>query len=157
LLLIGCGYKPSSYYQNKIIGKNIKAVVEIDPANPRETIFLKDALNDAVYTILGKNLCENNCDTIIKINASSSNLTPLDYDENGFPVLYRSSVVLKAEVIDKNKSKRNYTVSGSYDFKITTDSVITDQLKLDAFKKASINALNKLFAKITKDGAENDN
>jgi len=106
---------------------------------------------------LGKNLCENNCDTIIKINANSSSLTPLDYDENGFPILYRSSVVLNAEVIDKNKSKRNYTVSGSYDFKVTTDSVITDQLKLDAFKKASINALNKLFAKITKDGAENDN
>lgn len=106
---------------------------------------------------MGKNLCENNCDTIIKINANSSSLTPLDYDENGFPILYRSSVVLNAEVIDKNKSKRNYTVSGSYDFKVTTDSVITDQLKLDAFKKASINALNKLFAKITKDGAENDN
>jgi len=128
--------------------------VDIDPASPRETIFLKDALNDAVYTILGKNVCQNNCDTIIKINPKSSSLTPLDYDENGFPVLYRSSVVLKATLKDKFGKKREYSVTGSYDFKVTSDSVITDQLKLDAYKKASINALNKLFAKITKDGAE---
>ncbi|EDM23479.1 hypothetical protein FE773_02305 [Caminibacter mediatlanticus TB-2] len=152
--IIGCGYKPSSVYQNKILGNKIKPIVEVDVKNPRETIFLKDALNDAIYTILNKNIDFENYDTIIKVNPNSSSLSILDYDENGYPYLYRSSVVLKVEIVDKNKKKYNYTVSGSYDFTISTNSVITDQTQLDAYKKASINALNKLFAKITKEGIE---
>ncbi|WP_459886405.1 hypothetical protein [Caminibacter profundus] len=157
IFVVGCGYKPSSVYQDKILGDNIKPIVEIDVESPRETIFLKDAINDAIYTILGKNVCVDNCNTKMIINANSSSFTPLDYDENGFPILYRSTVVLKVKVIDKNKKTFSYIVDGSYDFKVSTDSVITDQVKLDAFKKASINALNKLFAKITKNGTYNDN
>jgi len=152
--LIGCGYKPSSVYQNKILGDNINAKVKIDPKNPRETIFLTDAVNDAVYTVFDKNLCFENCDTTIEVNPNSSSLIPLDFDENGYPILYRSKVVLKVKVKDKNKKTRYYTVSGTYDFNVAPQSVLTDQIKLEAYKKASINALNRLFAKITKDGAE---
>jgi hypothetical protein len=155
-LFFGCGYKPSSVYQKKILGYNIKPVVNIDPKNPRETIFLKDAVNDAIYTVLGSNVCYKNCDTVMEVSASSSSISPLDYDKNGLPILYRSKVVLNVTLTDKNKKVRKYTVSGIYDFKITTDSVLTDQTKLNAFKQASLNAINKLLAEITKDGI-NDN
>ncbi len=157
LILIGCGYKPSSVYQNKIIGNNIQANVEISAKTPREDIFLKDALNDAVYTVFGANLVNNNANTKIYLTINSSSLNPLDYDENGFPILYRSSVTLNAKVIDKFNKTRNYTVSGNYDFAIQANSVLNDETKLNAFKQASINALNILLAKITKDGVENDN
>jgi len=154
LFLLGCGYKPSSYYQNKILGENIQVKVEIDPKNPRETIFLTDAVNDAVYTVFNKNLCFQNCDTILEVNPNSSSIEALDFDENGYPILYRSKVVLKVKLIDKYKKTRTYTVEGRYDFSVAPQSILTDQIKLDAYKKASINALNILFAKITKDGAE---
>jgi cytochrome c biogenesis protein ResB len=153
ILLIGCGYKPSSVYQNKIIGENIEAIVTISAKNPRETAFLKDALNDAVYSIFGANLA-NTADTKIILSISSSSLEPLDYDENGFPILYRSAVKLKAKVIDKHSKIHNYTVKGNYDFAISPNSIITDQLKLNSFKQASINALDVLLAEITKDGAK---
>jgi hypothetical protein len=76
----------------------------------------------------------------------------LDYDKNGYPILYRSSVTLQADITDKNNKKRTYSVNGTYDFATSPNSVINDQIKLNAFKKASINALNKLIALITKDG-----
>jgi len=154
LLFLGCGYKPSSVYQNKIIGDRIKVDVKIDPKNPRETIFLKDAVIDAVYTVFGKNLCTSKCDTYLQVNSSSSNISAIDFDENGYPILYRSSVNLNVNLTDKNGKKRHYSVSGTYDFKVAAQGVVTEQLKLDAYKKASINALNKLIAKITKDGAK---
>jgi hypothetical protein len=157
ILFIGCGYKPSSVYQDKIIGKNIKAIVKITAKNPRESAFLKDALNDAVYSVFGADLVTNNADTKIYLSISSSSLKPLDYDENGFPILYRSSVTLKAEVIDKYNKTHNYIVSGNYDFAVSPNSIINDQIKFDSFKQASINALNILLAEITKDGAEYDN
>ena len=152
LFFISCGYKPSVEYQNKILGNHIKAVVNIDVKNPRETIFLKDALNDAVYTILGKNVCYNNCNTTLTINPSYSSLEVLDYDENGYPILYRSKVVLNVTLKDKNSIIRHYRVSGIYDFRIQSQSIVNDETKLNAYKNASINALNKLFALITKDG-----
>jgi len=155
--IVGCGYKPSSTYQNKIIGENIQAVVEISPKTPKESAFLKDALNDAVYTVFGANLVEKNPNTKIMLAINSSSLNPLDYDQNGFPILYRSAVKLKATIIDKFNKKREYLVDGNYDFAVSANSVINDQVKFDSFKQASINALNKLLAEITKDGVKNDN
>ena len=156
-IFYGCGYKPSSTYQNRIIGENIQAIVEISPKTPKESAFLKDALNDAVYTVFGANLVENNANTKIKLSINSSSLNPLDYDKNGFPILYRSSVSLKATIIDKYNKKRDYLVNGNYDFAVSANSIINDQVKFDSFKQASINALNKLLAEITKDGVKNDN
>lgn len=153
-VFLACGYKPSINYQNKILGKEIKTVVNIDVKNPRETIFLKDALNDAVYTIFGKNVCYNNCTSTLIINPSFSSLDVLDYDKNGYPVLYRSKVVLSVTLKDKNSKIRHYSVSGIYDFRIESQSVVNDETKLNAYKNASINALNKLFARLTKDGAQ---
>ena len=156
-LFIGCGYKPSSVYQEKIIAKDIKAVVNISSKNPKKDAFLKDALYDAVYTIFDANLVDNNENTTIILSLISSSITPLDYDENGFPILYRSKVKLKAKIIDKNKKTRFYSISGKYDFAVTSNSVLNNQIKFDAFKKASIDALNKLLAKITIDGASYGN
>ena len=151
-VFIGCGYKPSSVYQERILGNNIKIIVNIDVKNPRETIFLKDAVLDAVYTLLGKNVCYNNCDSIMTINPQSSSLEILDYDQNGYPVLYRSVVNLSVDIIDKSGKKRHFNVNGTYDFRIRSQSIIDDETKLNAFKNASINALNKLFATLAKDG-----
>ena len=151
-LFLSCGYKPSITYQEKVLGNNIKPVVSLDIKNPRETIFLRDAVNDAVYTLLGKNVCYEKCDSEMIINPSSSTLSVLDYDENGYPVLYRSKVVLNVDIV-KNSKHRKYTVSGTYDFRVESQSVLNDEAKLNAYKNASINALNKLFAMIAKDGA----
>ena len=153
IFVIGCGYKPSSVYQEKILGNNIKVNVNIDVKNPRETIFLKDAVLDAVYTLLGKDVCYQNCDSVMTIDPRSFSLEILDYDQNGFPVLYRSVVSLSVRIKDKNGKIRNYNVSGSYDFRIASNSIIDDETKLNAYKNASVNALNKLFAEIAKDGA----
>ena len=150
--LLGCGYKPSNIYQERILGKNIKVVVNIDVKNPRETIFLKDAVLDAVYTLLGENVCQENCDSTMVITPRSYSLEVLDYDENGYPVLYRSIVTLNVKITDKNKKIRSYTLNGSYDFRISANSIIDDETRLNAYKNASIDALNKLFANIAKDG-----
>jgi len=152
--LVGCGYKPSIEYQNKIVGNRIKVSNDIDIKNPRESIFLNDAINDAIYTILDKNVCDKNYNTELKIVSKRYYLKTLDYDENGFPILYRAYVSLNVLLIDKNNISHKYSVNGIYDFRISSDSIIDDEIKLNAYKQASINALNKLFALIAKDGVK---
>jgi len=158
LFFISCAYEPSNVYQKEIISNKIKTTVEISTKKPKESAFLTDALNEAVYTVFGSEIDNKNPTTKITLKLSSSSLNTLDYDENGFPILYRSSVNLKA-IIKNLKTKKTYTynVRGNYDFAVSANSIINDQLKFNAFQKASTNALNKLLAEITKDGAKNDN
>jgi len=151
-IFTGCGYKPSIRYQDNLLSNKIKVENRIDVKNPRETIFLRDAINDAIFTILNKNVCYENCDTILKINSANYSLSVLDYDKNGFPSLYRANVNLSVTLIDKNEKSHNYNVSGIYDFRVESNSVINDEVKLNAYKQATINALNKLFALIARDG-----
>jgi len=152
LIFIACGYKPSVDYQNRLLGSQIKTVVNIDVQNPRETIFLKDAVNDAVYTLLGDDVCYNNCSSTLIITPSFSSLDVLDYDKNGYPVLYRSKVILNVILKAKDSKIKHYQVSGIYDFRIKSTSIVNDETKLNAYKNASINALNKLFAILAKEG-----
>ena len=147
LLVVGCGYKPSTTYTQNIIHQKVKINFEISPKNPKETIFLKDALIDSVYTIFNSKIDDKNPQTIMNVSLLSFNISPIDYDENGFPILYRSKVIIKVTIDSKS-----YVVSGKYDFSISANSVINEQLKLDAFKKAAFNALNNLLTKITISG-----
>ena len=152
-LFLACGYKPSISYQEKVIGHNINPKIIIDIKNPRETIFLKDAVIDSIYTLLGQNVCYTNCDSELYINPKSSSLIVLDYDENGYPVLYRSVVSLEIK-IKKEGFVKKYLVNGTYDFRLEPQGVLNDEAKLNAYKYASLNALNKFFALLAKDGAD---
>jgi len=87
------------------------------------------------------------------ITPNYSSLIVLDYDKNGYPILYRSVVTLSVTIKDKNGKIRHYNVSGSYDFRVESQGVLSDEARLNAYKNASINALNKLFALIAKAGA----
>jgi hypothetical protein len=151
LFLIGCGYKPSTTYTHNILKDKIKIDFQISPKDPKETLFLKDALRDSVYTIFNSDLAYENPDSVMHVKLISFSLNPIDYDKNGFPILYRSKVNLKITI------KKTYNVTGTYDFSVSANSIINEQLKLEAFKKASINALNNLLNQLTIDGAQNDN
>ena len=157
LFFLSCSYKPSIYYQNKLIGEKVNVKVDINVENPRESVYLKDAVIDAIYSSLNKKVCFKDCDTTLIIKPNYSSVQVLDYDENGYPILYRSKVILSSVLIDKNGKKRSYVVSGIYDFRIESESILNDEIKLNAFKNASLNALNKLFALISKDGVSYDN
>jgi hypothetical protein len=154
--LVGCGYKPSSYYTTPILGKSINTQVDIDVVNPTNSIFLKDALNEAVYAVFNAKVSKN-ADSAIKLSINSSGLNVLDYDTEGYPILYRANASITAYVTDVNGSKSSYKGSGSYDFSINSNSVLSDNLKHNAMKEAYIRALQEIEFKIAQKGIENDN
>ncbi len=155
-LFIGCGYKNSYYYQQKILSTKISPKVNISIQNPKESIFLKDALIDAIYTVFRGEI-KKDAKTKIEVNLNGFSLDAIDYDKNSYPILYRSKVYLRVKLIDKYKKVHFYTINGSYDFAIQSNTVINETTKLEAFKIASINALNQLLVEITKDGVNYDN
>ncbi len=154
--ILGCGYRPSSDYQNRVLGDAISPSLKIDITAPQTSIFIKDALRVAIFTVFGKNI-DKNATSQINVTSLNANLSSVDYDVNGFANLYRATVVLNCIFIDKFNKKHFLTVSGTYDFSVTNQSILDDQLKLNAYKVAAINALDILYAKITKIGAFYDN
>ena len=157
LLLIGCGYKPSTYYTSPLLGDKIYTQVSIDIKNPTDAIFLKDAVNQAVYSVFNAKLVsKNEADTIMIFNLNSVSISPIDYDKNGYPILYRASASLSVNVKMANNTTKSYSGSGSYDFSIVSNSVLSDDLKHNAIKQAFIKALQIIEFKIAQGGIDDN-
>jgi hypothetical protein len=155
-LLIGCGYKPTTYYTTPVLGDKIATEVEIDIKNPTDSIYLSDALNESIVNIFNSKI-DNNSLSKIKLKVLSISFEILDYDKNGYPILYRAKTDVKGYVTDKRGVINIYRGTGSYDFSITANSILDDETKHSAIKEAFIQSLQIIEFKIANKGMENDN
>jgi hypothetical protein len=80
--------------------------------------------------------------------------TPIQYDSNGYVVGYRMLVRLTIVKYKNGRSKR-YSSTGSYDFSVTANSILTDQQRFDAIKFGASKAIDSFIAKLSADGARN--
>jgi predicted nucleic-acid-binding Zn-ribbon protein len=150
ILFIGCGYKPSSVYQKEIVGDRIYTDVKVNIENPKDSIFLKDAVNQSIITIFGGVLSsKEKSNTQITLKVNSNTFTAIDYDENGYPILYRVTSSITTKIIDKSNKSHIFTSSGNYDFAIDANSVISDNLKHTAIRQSLLRALEELSVKIS--------
>ncbi|NPA54849.1 MAG: hypothetical protein GXO40_00625 [Epsilonproteobacteria bacterium] len=154
--LSGCGYKPSTVYTSEMLGDTITPEVEIDVKNPTEAVFLKDALNEAVFNVFNAKI-KQNATSSIKLKVNSTSLDVLDYDKNGYPILYRATATITSYVYDKFHKYHKYIVHGSYDFSIDSNSVVSDNLKHNALKEAFARALQEIEFKVAQEGMNHDN
>jgi hypothetical protein len=157
LSFVGCGYKPSTQYTHPILGDKIETSVSISITNPTDSIFLKDALNEAVLSVFNAKVTNNDADSQISLKVSSAGVSPLDYDKNGYAILYRANASITAYVKDVNGTTSSYSGSGSYDFSVESESVVTDEVKHNAIKEAFLKALQMIEFKIANRGMNNDN
>ena len=147
LFFVGCGYKPTSEYISKNLGNSIKPVVDINIQNPEDAIFLKDALNEAIVNDYDANI-SNKAISIYRLSVSSTSISAIGFDANGYPILYRASVNLRASVKDKRGVINNYSAHGTYDFSIKSNSILDDNAKHNAIKEAYLQALRIIEFKI---------
>lgn len=149
LVFFGCGYKPSSGFTKKALGVKIFTEVAIPIDNPESSILIKDIINEAIITKYGSRLSsKNEADATITIKKANFSIDGLQKDEYGFTVFYRSSATLDVEVQTRDK-KNSFTVSGTYDFFVTSESIISEEKRLDSFKFATIKALDEIGAKLS--------
>jgi outer membrane lipopolysaccharide assembly protein LptE/RlpB len=157
LFLTGCGYKPTTEYTTPLLGNKIKTEVDIDIKNPSDSIYLKDALNESVVNDYNAKLNDKNSTSDIKLKVNSTSISAIDYDENGYPILYRANASITAYVRDIKNVITTYSTSGSYDFATTANSVLDDNAKHNAIKEAFIQALKIIEFKIAGKEMSNDN
>lgn len=157
-LLSGCGYKPASYYAKHALGNKIYAEVTISRQDPRNSVLIKDAVNEAVVSrFSGKLVAKEQADSILHVKIDSIAFSPTVYDKYGYVVAYKALITLGISYEDETKKVQKLTATGEYDFSIESNSVVSDNNRFDAIRYASEDALDEFVSKIAIKGLRNGN
>ncbi len=151
VLLASCGYKPTNIYTKKILGDSIYVDVSISKVDPQNSILIVDAINQAVITKFRSKLVKDKSRATSKmyISLKSVSFKPIQYDQNGYVIAYKTLVSLETRYIDRNGKQRVITSSGDYDFSIEANSIISDNKRFDAIKYGASKAIDELISKIS--------
>ncbi len=156
--LSGCGYKPASYYAKHALGNKIYAEVSISRQDPRNSVLIKDAVNEAIVSrFSGKLVAKEQADSVLHVKIDGIGFSPTVYDKYGYVVAYKATVILAIDYEDEAKKVQKLTASGEYDFSIESNSVVSDNNRFDAIRYASEDALDEFVSKIAIKGLRNGN
>jgi hypothetical protein len=151
VLVSGCGYMPASKQARKVVGDKIFVEVEVVLEDPENAVLIKDAARKAVVIRFHSSLVpQKQARTSLWVSLAGVSFSPLQYDSNGYVVVYRTNVSLQV-VRRNNGEKKSYRARGNFDFAIEPNAVITDSQRFDAISQASVKALDSFIAQV---GAE---
>ncbi len=153
LAFTSCGYKPSSTYSKVIVGESISTSVNISAHDPENTVIIKDAVDSAIIEVFRASLTTKDfSQTHLDLSIGNPLYTPLQYDNDGFVISYRASIVLNITRHNENVSKK-YTARGTYDFSVVANAVITDQERFDAIRYSAAKAIRSFVSQVSAEGA----
>jgi len=154
LFTAGCGYLPASKQARKVVGDKIFVEVIVSLQDPENAVLIKDAARKAVVTRFHSSLVpQAQAKTTLWIELTGISFTPLQYDTNGYVIVYRANINTNV-TRRKNAEKKSYNTRGSYDFAIEPNAVITDNQRFEAIRRASLKAIDAFIAQVGAEGAE---
>jgi hypothetical protein len=152
-ILSGCGYAPSSKFARQVMGDKVSTEVVVSSIDPQNTVLIKDAVDSAVIQSFQASLTDKEqANTHLKIALTGVNYTPTQYDSNGYIVGYRTVINLSITSEHEGITKQ-YNVSGNYDFSISANAIISDQVRFDAIKGGASKAITSFVAQVSAQGA----
>jgi hypothetical protein len=153
VLSSGCGYKPSAKYARKNIGQKISTSVIISAQDPENTVLIKDSVDSAIIEIFHSSLVDKEHSTThLTMSISEPTYTPIQYNNDGYVIAYRAIIKMKI-VKDTKNSKKIYNTSGTYDFSVVPNAVLTDQERFVAIKNGATKAISSFLAKVSAEGS----
>ncbi len=148
-VLSGCGYKSMTHYSKKAIGEKVYAKVDMLRSDPENTVLIKDAVNEAIVTKLrSKLVSEEEADTKMFVSVANVGLAAIQYDQNGYVILYRTTVTLNTKVV-RGTVIRSFSTSGSYDFPIEPNTTVSDSKRFESIKNGAVKAIDMLISQIS--------
>ena len=149
LFLAGCGYKPMRSYTQEVLGERVYVYVKVFLRDPRNAIFIKNAVHEAVLERFGSRLAKKeDAQTQIEVRIKRIDFRPLEYDKYGYVVYYRTTTALEF-LYKKGEREERFLTSGYYDFPIESNSVITDTLRFLAIKESANKAIDQFIARLS--------
>ena len=152
-LFSACGYKPSAKYSREIVGERISTSVIISAQDPENTVIIKDAVDSAVVEVFHGSLTSRSySDTHLSLSISPPTYTPVQYNSDGYVIAYRATIRLGI-IRETSGVKKRYSTTGTHDFAIVPNAVITDQERFDAIRFSSAKAISSFVAQVSAEGS----
>jgi hypothetical protein len=152
VVLVGCGYKPSSKYAREVVGEKISTSVVISAQDPENTVVIKDAVDAAILESFHSSLVDKKYSTThLTFSISAPSYSPIQYNIDGYIITYRASIRMGI-IRESDGEKKKYTARGTYDFNIEPNAVVTDQERFNAIKYSSAKAIASFVAQISAEG-----
>ena len=164
MFICGCGYKPVSKITQDLVGERIYVDVIISKEEPKNSVWIKDAVKEGMVARLNKSLSsKEGADTSIIISVKELTYDAIIYDQYGYITSYKASLQLNYRTKFKDGSVVDVPASGEYDFSVArrqkdvrfADSVISDTQKYEAIKEASKEAFDEYIANLAVKGYKN--
>ena len=164
IFICGCGYNPVSKIKHDLVGDKIYVDVIISKEEPKNSVWIKDAVKEGMVARLNKNLSsKESADTSIIISVKDLNYEAIIYDEFGYITSYKAHLSLNYKTKFKDGSVVDIPATGEYDFSVArrqkdvrfADSVLSDTQKYEAIKEASKEAFDEYIASLAVKGYRN--
>jgi hypothetical protein len=153
IFISGCGYSPSAKFSRDTLGEKISTSVIISAQDPQNTVVIKDAVDRAIIEVFQASLVsKEHSDTHLVLKMATPLYAPIVYDENGFVIGYRMSVVLNITK-HTNGASKSYTTKGFHDFSVAPNAIITDQDRFEAIGQGAQRAIKSFVAQVSAEGA----
>jgi len=151
LLLVSCGYKPSSHMIKNIFEESVYVEVIVDRVEPENATYVKDEMNRLVYTrFKGRVTSKEEAKSQIIINYAGSSFVPLAF-EGGYVTRYRANIRVRFTMITK-EGKINKTITSMVESDIQASSLTSSALRTDAIRKGLGKALDEFLAYVSAKG-----
>jgi len=153
VFIAGCGYIPASKQARKVVGNRLFVEVTVSLQDPENAVLIKDATRKAVVTRFHASLVpKEQALTRLRVELNSISFSALQYDSNGYVIVYRANIKLHV-VRQKAGEQKSYTAQGTHDFTIEPNAIITDAQRFDAIGNGSLKALDSFVAQVGAEGS----
>jgi len=152
ILFTACGYKPSVYAAQKLVGQKVYTQVDVSLSDPENAVLTKDALNTALQIRLKRKVTkEQSADSSIYVFYNNIRFIPLQYNRNGYVVFYQAHITLDF-TFKKDTIKEHRKIVGRYEFPIRPSAIISNDLRLKAIEQGSLKALDEFITYLAAKG-----
>ncbi len=145
-------YKPSANVASDFLGENIYVKMSIDKKEPLSSVYINDLFLGYIMGKLHKNITSyDKADTKIFVELTNLSFEPLYYNKDGYALEYKVVLNIKFSVYRFEKLDE-FNTQSEYTFYLPPNSVIGDNLKDEAIKKASKDNFDEFISLIALKG-----
>jgi len=148
LIIVGCGYKPSSQVIKNTFADAVYVEVVVDRVEPENAPFVKDEMNRLIYTrFKGRVVSKEQAESQIRVTYAGTSFYPLAY-ENGYITRYRANVRVNFDMVTK-KGRFSKNIYAIHEADIHASSLASSSLRTEAIRKGLEKALDEFMAYVS--------
>lgn len=153
LLLVGCGYKPSSHYIRNVFDETVFVNVIVSPSEPENAVYVKDALHRMVITRFGGRIVPRaEAESVVTVSYDGTSFSPVSYDSNGYITRYRARIHMHFKLSRKKGKGFSRGISSTVEENIGASSTLSSALRIEAIRTGMARALDQFLAYAAAEG-----